>query len=93
MLLFCQALSSIFPPQLQLIRGAGALKCYRVQYVITPLSPHASPLSRIMPINLRVCALNQITTEGLAFLAFSVIFLLLFYTLSGVVLWAPHMML
>lgn len=76
MQLFCQALSSIFPPQLHLIRGRGALKCYRVQYVITPLSLGASPLSRIMPINLGICALNQITTDGLAFLAFSIIFLL-----------------
>lgn len=84
MLLFCQALSSIFPPQLQLIRGAGALKCYRVQYVITPLSPHASSLSRIMPINLRVCVLDQITTEGLAFLAWSQSFSCFYSTLCQV---------
>lgn len=36
-----RALSPIFPPQLHLIRGAGSLKCYRVQYAITPLCPHA----------------------------------------------------
>lgn len=86
MLLFCQALSPIFPPQLHLIRGVWALKCYRVQYVITALSLHASPLPTIMPINLRICALNQITAEGLAFLASSIIFQLLFPTLSSVVL-------
>lgn len=35
-------------------------------------------------------ALYQITAECLTFLAFSGLFLLLFSTLSGVVLWAPH---
>ncbi len=88
--LFCQALSPIFPPQLHLIRGAGALKCYRVQYVITLLSLHASPLPTILPINLRVCALYQITAKGSAFLAFWIVFLLLISTWSGVLLCTPQ---
>lgn len=47
--------------------------------------------TRIMPINLRVCALYQITTEGAGFSWPSESFpWLLISTLSGVVRWSPR---
>lgn len=70
--LLSRALSPIFPPQLHLIRGAGSLKCYRVQYAITPLSPHA-PESRLSICGYVLSFISNYYWGGWLFLAFWVI--------------------